>query len=98
MASRDRSEIKKSLEFKGFKNRGGDHEFYIYHTLNGKKTTIKTKLSRGSGYKVYAGSLLAVMARQCKLTNGKFLDFVDCSLSQNDYEDILSKSYPNLLK
>lgn len=97
MAQRDRSEIKKSLEYKGFKNRGGDHEFYIYHTQSGKKTIIRTKLSRGTGYKVYSDSLLAAMAKQCKLTKGKFLDLVDCSLTQDDYEKILSTLNPNPL-
>lgn len=97
MAQRDRSDIKKSLEFKGFKNRGGDHEFYIYHTLDGKKTVIKTKISRGTGYKVYSDSLLAVMAKQCKLTKGNFLSFVDCGLNQVDYEKILSTLNPNPL-
>ena len=97
MAQRDRSEIKKSLEFKGFKSREGDHQYYVYYTTNGKKTIIKTKLSRGSGYKVYSDPLLAAMAKQCKLTKGKFLDLVDCSLSQNDYEGILSTLKPNPL-
>ena len=97
MAQRERSEIKRELEYKGFKNRGGDHEFYIYYTLSGKKTVIKTKISRGTGYKVYSDSLLAAMAKQCKLTKGKFLDLVDCTLNRDEYEKILSTSNPNPL-
>lgn len=97
MAQRDRSKIKASLEFKGFKTRNGDHDYYIYHTMAGKKTTIKTKISRGSSYKVYSDSLLSAMARQCKLTNGDLLKFIDCNLSQSDYEKNLSTLIPNPL-
>ena len=97
MPQRDRIDIEKALEYKGFKNRGGDHEFYVYHTLSGKKTIIKTKISRGSGYKVYTTPLISAMAKQCRLTNGNFLKLVDCNLSQIDYESILSRTIPNLL-
>ncbi len=90
MAQRDRSIIKSALSNKGFQEKGGDHDFYIYYSKQGKKTIIKTKLSRGSNYKTYTDSLLACMASQCKLTKGEFLRLIDCTLSRDDYDSILS--------
>lgn len=97
MAQRNRSDIESALSSKGFVAKGGDHTFYIYHSIEGKKTTIKTKISRGSGYKVYTTPLLSAMAKQCKLTNGNLLKFIDCTISQQNYEEILSNQTPNPL-
>jgi hypothetical protein len=36
---------------KGFVRSSGDHNFFTYHTINGKKTSVWTKTSRGSGHK-----------------------------------------------
>jgi hypothetical protein len=85
---KDRSEVKKALESKGFKlsdKKSKDHFFYIY-IYKGKKTSIFTKLSHGSKYKSIGDDLLQKMSRQLKLNKVQFIDFVDCPLTKEDYE------------
>lgn len=83
---RERSDIDTALQKKGFVVDGGDHHYYIYHNMAGRKTIKKTKMSRGSSYKTVSDSLLGQMARQVGLTKPKFLELVDCSLDQQGYE------------
>lgn len=49
--TRSRREVENSLERKGFKKSNKDHKRYIYHNVSGKKTSVHTKTSHGSGYK-----------------------------------------------
>ena len=89
MASREKRQIQDALERKGFRNRGGDHTFYYYYSLTGKKTIVKTKVSLGSKPKTISGELIGFMAKQCKLTNAQFLELVDCEMDQLAYEGVL---------
>ena len=45
-------------------------------------------MSRGS-YKEIDDRVVSDMAKQCRLSNGKFVDLVDCSLSHEDYDQHL---------
>ena len=83
---RDRDDIVASLERKGFVKDGGDHEYFIYWNLAGKKTMKKTKVSRGSSYKSIGDDLLGKMSKQVGLTKKLFIDLVDCPLSRDQYE------------
>ncbi|MFK5597938.1 hypothetical protein ACFZ8E_13110 [Methylobacterium sp. HMF5984] len=83
---RERVAIVDALERKGFKCRGGDHEYYIYHNLDGKKTMYKTKVSRGTSYKNIGDDLIGKMARQVGLNKKLFLELVDCTLDQKQYD------------
>jgi len=47
---------------------------------------VFTKTSHGSGYRTLDDGLLGQMARQCRLTKARFIELVDCPLSQDDYE------------
>ncbi len=85
---RDRDDIDEALLKKGFRLDGGDHYFYIYWNLGGKKTMKKTKMSRGSAYKTVGDQLLGKMAKQTGLTKKNFLELVDCTLDQAGYEAI----------
>ena len=88
--SRDRETIKENLQKKGFNLKdGGDHWRFIYYLQEGKKTSINTKISRGSKYKTLSDNLLALMAKQCKLAKSDFKDLIDCPLSRQGYEDKL---------
>ena len=86
MIQRERKEIDAALQRKGFSHEEGDHHYYFYHNLAGKKTIRKTKMSRGSSYKTIRDPLIGEMARQIGLTKPAFLQLVDCSLDQAGYE------------
>jgi len=83
---RKRDDIVSALTRKGFKKEGGDHEYFIYWNLDGKKTIKKTKVSRGSSYKTIGDDLLGKMSKQVGLTKKLFLELVDCTLDQSGYE------------
>jgi len=87
---RARKDVETGLLAKGFQQREGDHAYYIYYDLQGKKSTAKTKTSHSG--KDLDDSLLALMSRQTKLTKKQFLDLVDCPLSRDDYEKILRQN------
>jgi hypothetical protein len=47
----DRRVVEGALKAKGFVRHEGDHAFFIYYSLDGKKTPVRTKTSHGSGHK-----------------------------------------------
>lgn len=86
---RPRKTVMASLEKKGFAVSEGDHSYFIYHTQAGKKTIVKTKVSHSG--KDLPKSLMAMMAKQCKLTTSDFHNLVDCPLSREEYEGKLAE-------
>ncbi|WP_439492304.1 hypothetical protein [Bosea sp. (in: a-proteobacteria)] len=84
--TRARDDIDAALLRKGFRKDEGDHHYYIYWNLSGKKTIKKTKMSHGSSYKTIGDPLLGAMAKQVGLTKKSFLELVDCTLDQTGYE------------
>ena len=64
--------------------RGGDHNYFFYYSKAGKKTIVRTKTSHGS--REIDDNLLALMAKQCKLSNKAFGLLIECPLSRDDYE------------
>lgn len=89
---RDRRDIDTALQRKGFQRSDNDHHYYIYHTLAGKKTMKKTKMSMGTSHRTISDNLLGEMARQVGVPKGKFLELVDCTLDQSGYEAIVFPS------
>lgn len=87
--TRDRKDIDAALQRKGFAHEEGDHHYYFYHNIAGKKTIRKTKMSRGSSHKSIGDPLLGQMARQLGLSKPSFLQLVDCTLDQQGYEDLV---------
>jgi len=87
---RDRSQIRSSLLKKGFIEftRGRDHDYYFLYVA-GQKTSIYTKLSRGSDYKTYNITLLDLVKRQLKLNTNQLLSLIDCNLDYDNYLKIL---------
>ena len=77
--------VEAALSGKGFREPGGDHNYYVYCTQSGKKTSVKTKTSHGSS-KDIDDSLLGMMARQCHLTSGEFKLLIECSFTREMYE------------
>ncbi len=90
--NRPKADIETALTAKGFQQtRQTNHNYFIFHTQDGKKSRIKTKTSFGHKPKEISGDLLNTMARQCKLTNNQFLQLVDCPLSRQSYEGLLQE-------
>ena len=87
----ERSKVTQSLLRKGFihhpKN-NSDHDFYVFH-INGKATTIFTKVSRGTKYKDLGNDLVKSMASQIRLDIPQFKEFVDCNLTHDNYKELL---------
>ncbi len=81
--------LKSSLQNKGFKAELGNHIFLCFETTNGNETNIWTKISHGKSE--YDDNLLALVAKQLKLSKKQLLDLVNCPLSREDYEDILKQ-------
>lgn len=85
---RDRVNIEKALQKKGFKEEERDHRYYILYSGT-KKTAVFTKISYGNKYKVYGKELLSKMSRQLKLSNKELLELIDCDISGDEYLKIL---------
>lgn len=86
---RARNDIDSALQRKGFVKDEGDHSYYIYWNISGKKTIRKTKMSHGTSHKEIGDPLLGQMARQLGLTKKDFLQLVDCTIDQEMYEKIV---------
>ena len=83
---RDKDDIEASLLRKGFQKIDGDHHFYIYWNLSGKKTMKKTKMSHGTSHKSIGDILLGKMAKQIGISKKSFIELIDCTLDRNNYE------------
>lgn len=96
MASKKPKEIQQALEKKGFVKKEGDHHFYFFTDKEGKITpNIKTKISHNKK-KEYGDNLLSMIQKQLKLeTKKELLNLIECSLSEDEYREILRKKYPN---
>ena len=85
----EREDVEAALKRKGFMLGGSDHRHFTYHTRSGKRTSVWTKTSHGSGYKTLGDDLVQKMARQCGLTKPQFTKLVECPLTQEEFEQIL---------
>jgi hypothetical protein len=83
-------DVLRGLTNQGFRQSEGDHHYFTYFSLAGKKTAVFTKMSHS--HKEIDVSLISLMARQCKVPKSSFENLVDCPLSQNDYEVMLVSS------
>jgi hypothetical protein len=85
----ERRAVVAALSRKGFLMKSGDHTFLTYETIEGKRTSVWTKVSHGSGHKMLADPLVSLMAKQCGLNKGQFNQLIDCPLSRSAYEQLL---------
>ena len=86
---RKREAVLSNLARKGFKLTEGDHIFLVYHRVDGLKTPIRTKVSRGSAHRDISDSLLGQMAKQVRLNKSAFLELIDCTLDQTGFEQLV---------
>lgn len=89
---RRKDDIEQGLRRKGFKQREGDHHYFIYWNLNGEKTAVFTKTSHTPKMRDVPDNLLGLMARQCRLNKADFLNLVDCPLSREEFERRLAQT------
>ena len=90
--SRERRLVDRSLSNKGFyRNPDSHHISFAYETVDGKRTSIRTRISHGRD-RVLSDSLMGMMARQGKLTRSQFNDLVDCPMDRVQYEALLRES------
>lgn len=88
----ERDKVQENLPKKGFvETRDRNHIFYHFH-YEGKKTHIRTHVSHGSKYKTLGNDLVSSMAKQCKLTTKLFRGLAECSVSHDDYVEVLKGS------
>ncbi len=91
MSSIKENDFKSALERKGFKLENTDHHRYRLYDENGKKTQITTKISHGhsKSHREIGDSLINSMKKQLHLNKTQFLDYVKCTLSKEEYYEIL---------
>lgn len=82
-------DVEASLRKKGFREDNRHHHYFIYHTSDGRKSTVKTHTSHSG--KDLDVSLVKQMAKQCFLSRDQFQQLVDCPLSQEAYEKLLQE-------
>lgn len=82
-------DIKRALLKKGFREKSGDHHFFILY-YEGKKTSIRTKISRSEDD--IGDPLVLAMSKQMKLSKKQFETYVECSLSLEQYLTLLRQS------
>lgn len=85
----ERRDVERALLKKGFQSKEGNHHFFTYVTLSGKKSTVYTKTSHGTGHSTLPDNLVSAMSGQCGLTNNQFKQLVACPLTQIHLEKIL---------
>jgi hypothetical protein len=85
---KEKREVEAGLEAKGFRRGEGDHHYFVYWSLSGKKSMARTKISHGSD-KDISDELLSRMSQQCGLTKKQFVDLVECPLKREPYEQLL---------
>ena len=82
---RSRDAVEKGLLSKGFRQNNSHHRFFVYYTLAGVKSRIKTKTSHAA--RDIDRYLISQMAKQCGgLAFNEFLQLVDCPLTQAAFE------------
>ena len=82
-------DVESILPVKGFKKEYNNHVCFRYITEDGKRTSIFTYFSHGAKGGDIGDSLVATMARQCKITLGQFRRLVSCDLDRHGYEALL---------
>lgn len=102
MAAFSAAEMQDGLRNKGFvrhddeplsgrqEKRDADHYLFYFH-FEGKRTAIRTKISRGSKYVYDDRGLLPKVAIQLKLNLGQLKRLIRCPLKIPEYVEILRR-------
>lgn len=82
-------EVAPALQRKVFLVQETHHTRFIYYTSDGRKSSIHTKISHS--HKEISTTNIKNMAEQCKLTTQQFVQMIACTISKEQYEQILIK-------
>ncbi len=86
MASFSSNDIESALSRKGFRLDNGKHKYYfLFH--NGVRTSIRTMVSHN--HQDIGDNLQGCMASQMGINKKQFSCFVECSLTETGYKEIL---------
>ena len=89
-------DFQKAATKKGFIpiKKGKDHIFYYFSDKDGKRDTrVHTKISHGGSGDI-SEELLAKMYKQLHFhSKNELLLFVDCSMSEDEYRDLIAKKF-----
>ena len=86
----ERKKFVKAITAKGFRQaKSTHHDTFIYFTRDGKRTEVRTRVSRSAKVKQFDRSLESQIARQCGVGKADLRKFVDCSVDQVAYEALL---------
>ncbi len=88
----ERSKVQDNLPRKGFDEQDDRKHIFYHFRHDGKKTHIRTHVSHGSKYKTLGDDLVSTMAKQCKLTTKNFKGLVECTVSHEDYVQLLKEA------
>jgi predicted RNA binding protein YcfA (HicA-like mRNA interferase family) len=80
-------EVAAALARKGFSERENDHTFYHYR-YHGRDVGVSTKISHGER-EIGIGLVKRMRAQMVLRSNAEFQRYVECPMSQEDYEQIL---------
>ncbi len=84
-------EIKSGLKRKGWAEEERAHHTYFFFCIEGKKTKIRTYLSR-SPKKSYGAKLLSNIKKQLYLnSNEEVVEYIRCKLKNEEYIRILKE-------
>jgi hypothetical protein len=83
---RKRESVVAVMTKKGFRQDDGDHINLIYVREDGRTSSKRTKVSRGTSHKDISDINLGQMARQIGLTKKQFEELVDCHMDRKTYE------------
>ena len=82
--------IEAALLAKGFQRHDSKHRHFVFVNSEGEPTEVRTVMSHGRNRDI-SGWLHSEMARQCRLSRREFDRLVDCSMSQQQYEQLLAE-------
>jgi len=91
MGDEKRRQVENALCKKGFRKSNASHRKFVFHTSSGKKTSVWTQTSHGSGHSDISESNLRKMAGQCRLSLEEFRRLMQCPMSLEEYECLLKQ-------
>ena len=87
MAEFHAAEFSRVLVSKGFERSEGKHHTVFYLNVNGKRTSVRTRLSHG-GRRVDEW-LQSQIARELHLSKRELRQFIECEISEQEYIDMM---------
>lgn len=88
MSAAKSADIIASLKKKGFEL-DNTHHHRFHYVANGKRTAVRTYISHG--IREYGDTLLSAVAGQMKLSKKELMRFIECTLSAEEYQQLLTE-------